>query len=203
MVQIVLVGPKGQKVQYLHSDVETLKRTDILTKLRQGTVDVLVGINLLREGLDLPEVSLVAILDADKEGFLRSKISLIQTMGRAARHVQGEVILYADRVTKSMQGAIDEVERRRVVQLRYNKAHHIRPQSIQKPIRGSLVEDNPVEMEVDARTTDDTLQTMTPHDKKQRIVTLKKLMQRASKDLDFEQAARLRDLIKTVEDSYG
>ena len=135
-------------VQYLHSDIQTLERSDILDQLREGKYDVLVGINLLREGLDLPEVSLVAILDADKEGFLRSYTSLIQTMGRAARHINGMVIMYADNITQSMKKAIEEIERRRIVQIAYNKKHHIIPRNISKPIRDKLV-DSPNELEVD------------------------------------------------------
>ena len=128
----------GMKVHYLHSEVETLQRIQILKDLRLGTYDVLVGINLLREGLDLPEVSLVAILDADKEGYLRSETSLIQTMGRAARNVGGRVILYADEVTESMRKAISETNRRRVIQLRYNEEHAITPTTIVKPIRDMI-----------------------------------------------------------------
>src|SRR5258706_11195548 len=131
---------RSVKVAYLHSDIETLNRQDILDKLRRGEYDVLVGINLLREGLDLPEVTLVAILDADKEGFLRSKTSLVQTMGRAARNIHSEVILYADVMTGSMNEAIKEVERRRVVQEKYNAKRGITPQSIHKKIRDRLVE---------------------------------------------------------------
>jgi excinuclease ABC subunit B len=163
---------------------------------------VVVGINLLREGLDLPEVSLVAILDADKEGFLRSRTSLIQTMGRAARHVHGEVIMYADHVTDSMRSAISEVERRREVQLAYNTAHGITPESIQKPIRAQLVD----RQEEDIVTTqqllnikDTELESMTPSDKKTFITRLAGEMRRASRDLNFELAAKLRDLIATLE----
>ncbi len=184
---------EGMNVHYLHSDVETLERSDILADLRRGAYDVVVGINLLREGLDLPEVSLVAILDADKEGFLRSRTSLIQTMGRAARHVAGEVIMYADEVTDSMNHAIAEVERRRTVQLAYNAKHGITPQSITKPIRQRLVEktqvpeDKPVELE-----------NMTPQDKKKYVAELTRAMRRASRDLDFETAAKLRDTIASI-----
>lgn len=179
----------GIKVHYLHSDVVTLERSDILADLRAGVYDVVVGINLLREGLDLPEVSLVAVLDADKEGFLRSRVSLIQTMGRAARHVRGQVILYADTVTKSMKEAIGEVTRRRTIQLEYNKKHGIIPQSIMKPIRSRLVEKEEKEEEkLD-------IESLTPQDKKKLITKYTKLMRQASRDLDFESAAQLRDII--------
>ncbi len=183
---------RGIKVNYLHSDVVTLERSDILADLRGGKYDVIVGINLLREGLDLPEVSLVAILDADKEGFLRSKTSLIQTMGRAARHVAGEVIMYADRVTNSMKMAIAEVDRRRTVQVTYNTKHSITPQSINKPIRSKLVEDSIEEIKPLE------LDSMTPQDKKKYIKDLTRAMREASRDLDFESAAKLRDLITQV-----
>ena len=182
---------RGIKGQYLHSDVQTLERTDVLADLRRGVYDVIVGINLLREGLDLPEVSLVAILDADKEGFLRSKISLIQTMGRAARHREGQVILYADRMTDSMREAIAEVGRRRDVQLSYNKTHGITPETIQKPVRDRLVEKEEVPVEI-------ALPSMTPMDKKKMIDKITKAMRRASRDLDFESAARLRDTITSL-----
>lgn len=193
---------RGIKVQYLHSDVETLERTDILADLRRGVYDVIIGINLLREGLDLPEVSLVAILDADKEGFLRSKISLIQTMGRAARHAQGEVIMYADRVTDSMREAIAEVGRRRDVQLLFNKTHRITPESIQKPVRDRLVEkqEEPVEQTLMTQVIPENLERMTPLDKKKLIDKLTKAMRQASRDLDFETAARLRDTIASLQD---
>lgn len=183
---------RGIKVHYLHSDIVTLKRSDILAELRAGTYDVIVGINLLREGLDLPEVSLVAILDADKEGFLRSKTSLIQTMGRAARHELGEVIMYADVVTRSMQEAISEVSRRREIQLAYNKKYGITPKSIQKPIRKKLVEE-------EKKTEVLPIENMTPQDKKKYIIELTRQMRRASRDLDFEAAARLRDLIANLQ----
>lgn len=193
------MATRGIKVQYLHSDVETLERSDILADLRNGAYDVLIGINLLREGLDLPEVSLVAILDADKEGFLRSTTSLIQTMGRAARHVSGTVILYADTMTRSMKAAISEVERRRAIQLAYNAAHHITPMSIQKPIRSRLVEiDDTPTVSVEETITPEGLEAMTPQDRQKTVAELTVLMRKASKDLDFESAARYRDLISAV-----
>lgn len=178
------------KVAYLHSDIETLERTKILRQLRLGEFDVLVGINLLREGLDLPEVSLVAILNADKEGFLRSKTSLVQTMGRAARHINGQVIMYADLVTKSMQAAIDEINRRRKYQLKWNADHNITPVGITKDIRENLWEKEIVkeeEINVDA---------LTPQDKLKLKKVLEKRMREASKILDFEMATYYRDLIK-------
>lgn len=190
---------KGIKVHYLHSDVETLVRTDILAQLRGGNYDVVVGINLLREGLDLPEVSLVIILDADKEGFLRSKTSLIQTMGRAARHVAGEVILYADEVTGAMQAAIDEVTRRRQVQLEFNQKHAITPQSIQKPIRQALVKKTEAETE-SFNFTGSQLEAMTPQDKVRLRKKLIKAMGQASRNLDFEFAAKLRDTIRMFDE---
>lgn len=201
------LNEQGLKVQYLHSDVATLDRTDILDDLRNGKYDVLVGINLLREGLDLPEVSLVAILDADKEGFLRSDITLIQTMGRAARHVEGRVIMYADKVTGSMERALSEVKRRRAYQLEYNKKHNITPVSISKPIRERIIENQQGErgswvfgskepifdslphLEVDA---------MTPMEKKRLIKNLTTEMRMAAQDLNFELAAEIRDKIKKI-----
>ncbi|MGI5826292.1 MAG: excinuclease ABC subunit UvrB, partial [Patescibacteria group bacterium] len=178
-------------VNYLHADVDTLERTDILADLRRGTYDVVVGINLLREGLDLPEVSLVAILDADKQGFLRSRVSLIQTMGRAARNAGGKVILYADRETEAMKQAIDEVLRRRKIQMEYNEKHGIIPQTIQKPIRDSLVilEEEEKELEVEA---------MTPADAKKEIAKLKKRMREYAKLLEFERAAQIRNKIEDM-----
>jgi excinuclease ABC subunit B len=198
---------KGLKVHYLHSDVKTLDRGDILDSLRKGKYDVLVGINLLREGLDLPEVSLVAILDADKEGFLRSDVTLIQTMGRAARHVEGKVVMYADKVTGSMRRALDEVKRRRKHQLRYNKIHNITPKSIQKPIRERLIE-NEEEQALEKvfgkkESTFDKLphidlDGLTPMDKKRLIIRLRREMVLAAQDLNFELAAEIRDKIKKI-----
>ncbi|MCD6225881.1 excinuclease ABC subunit UvrB [bacterium] len=178
-------------VAYLHSDIETLKRTEILEKLRKGEYDVIVGINLLREGLDLPEVSLVAILDADKQGFLRSRTSLIQTMGRAARNAAGKVILYADEKTEAMREALREVERRRKIQLEYNRVHGIVPQTIKKPIRQRLVEDKKEE-EID-------IEGLTPGEKKKLIARLRRQMRQAARELDFEKAIKLRDMIKKLE----
>ena len=188
---------KGIKVEYLHSDIETLKRSDILQSLRLGEFDVLVGINLLREGLDLPEVSLVVILDADKEGFLRSRTSLIQTMGRAARHMDGSVIMYADNITKSMQAAIEEVDRRREYQVDYNKKHNITPRSISKELRDRLIEKvEELEEEHGGKvlTTDD----IPVKDREEMVKNLEEQMKEAASLLDFEEAARLRDQIKEL-----
>jgi excinuclease ABC subunit B len=202
------LNEQGLKVQYLHSDVATLDRTDILDDLRNGKYDVLVGINLLREGLDLPEVSLVAILDADKEGFLRSDVTLIQTMGRAARHVEGRVIMYADKVTGSMERALAEVKRRRIYQLAYNKKHNITPVSVTKPIREKLIDrdegekapwvfgskepvyDSLPHLEVDS---------MTPMEKKRLIKNLTTEMRLAAQDLNFELAAEIRDKVRLLQ----
>ena len=199
---------KGLKVQYLHSDIDTLKRLDVLSDLRQGKADVVVGINLLREGLDLPEVSLVAILDADKEGFLRSRTSLIQTMGRAARHVDGLVIMYADKVTDSMKNAVAEVERRRNIQIQHNKSHHIVPVSIQKPFRDRIIElqeESPVKFDpqqILKGKTDDVadvdmskVSQLTPDDLTKLVKIMTRQMQQAAKNLDFELAAKIRDRI--------
>ena len=202
---------KGIKVHYLHSDVLTLERSDILDDLRAGKYDVIVGINLLREGLDLPEVSLVAILDADKEGFLRSEVSLIQTMGRAARHVSGRVIMYADVVTGSMQRAIAEVKRRREIQLAYNQKHNITPTGISKPIRDKLVTteetvDDPVFGSTKRKSDERKLleikdESLTPQDAKRLIKKLETEMRHAAANLDFEFAAELRDRIRELKQS--
>jgi len=199
---------QGLNVHYLHSDVATLERSDILDDLRRGKYDVLVGVNLLREGLDLPEVSLVAILDADKEGFLRSEVSLIQTMGRAARHIEGKVILYAEKVTGSMQRAIAEVERRRDYQIKMNKEYGIKPTSITKPIRKRLVEEEE-ESTLDklfektektySRLPDIDLDSLTPMDRKRLVIKLRREMSLAAQDLNFELAAEIRDKIKELE----
>lgn len=193
---------KGVKVTYLHSDIQTLERQDILDSLRLGKTDVLVGINLLREGLDLPEVALVIIMDADKEGFLRSKTSLIQTMGRAARNVDSEVIMYADRMTKSMQGAIDEVERRREVQMAYNVKHNITPTSIKKSVREKLIEEKE---EVERVETMESVMelgkkgVLLPDEKEDLVKKLRKYMKEAAGRLDFETAIRLREQIKLIQ----
>lgn len=191
---------RGVKVAYLHSDIETLNRQDILDDLRGGTYDVVVGINLLREGLDLPEVSLVAILDADREGFLRSRTSLIQTMGRAARHLDAEVIMYADNMTKSMEEAIREVKRRRNVQLFYNKKHNITPKSIQKAIRAKLVEKEEEEKKkpIDVLLQMSKKDVLLPDERESLIRALTKEMRQAAQDLDFETASLLRDRIRSI-----
>lgn len=185
------------KVAYLHSDIQTLERQNILDRLRLGEYDVLVGINLLREGLDLPEVSLVAILDADKEGFLRSKTSLIQTMGRAARHIDSQVIMYADTTTKSMQSAIKEVERRRKIQIKYNKKHNIVPLGIKKLIRAKLIEKES-EATTDILRLLEEKEVLLPDEKEIIIKKLRREMNQAAKNLDFETAAILRDRIRVL-----
>ncbi|HSD98405.1 MAG TPA: excinuclease ABC subunit UvrB [Patescibacteria group bacterium] len=196
----------GIKVAYLHSDIETINRQDILDNLRKGEYDVLVGINLLREGIDLPEVTLVAILDADKEGFLRSKTSLIQTMGRAARNIDSEVILYADTMTGSMNEAIREVERRREAQLAYNKKHNITPTTIEKAIRERLYEEEEEEATHRSRPIDLVLEladkdVLLPDEREKVIGRLRQEMKTAAKNLDFETAALLRDRIKQLQNN--
>ena len=183
------------KTKYLHSDIKTIERTEILGELRAGVFDVLVGINLLREGLDLPEVSLVAILDSDKEGFLRSERSLIQTIGRAARHLEGKVILYADKNTNSMQRAIAETERRRKIQKLYNKKYNIQPQSVKKQLRKGLAEIYGFNSDL----SEDNLHQISSGRIKRKFKELKNQMQKAANDLNFEQAAKLRDRIKALE----
>lgn len=188
----------GLKVKYLHSDIKTLERTQIIRDLRLGKFDVLVGINLLREGLDIPEVSLVAILDADKEGFLRNERSLIQTIGRAARNANGSVIMYADTVTDSMRAAIDETKRRRTIQEAYNKEHGITPKTIVKPIQEAITAVKPVEDEQADKGAEFTSKDFAALDKEaqaQMIAELTEQMKAAAKRLDFEQAATLRDTV--------
>lgn len=182
------------KVAYLHSDVDTLDRTDILRDLRLGTYDVVVGINLLREGLDLPEVSLVAILDADKEGFLRSESALIQTVGRAARHVEGRVIMYADNITRSMRAAMDETANRRVIQEAYNTEHGITPQGISRAVEKGMRPDLPEE----AKVAKLDLKKIPKDEYKSLLKDLNRQMEMAAANLQFEQAAELRDIINDI-----
>ena len=182
------------KVQYLHSEIKTLERTEILRDLRLGVYDVLVGINLLREGLDLPEVSLVAILDADKEGFLRSETSLIQTIGRAARHENGKVIMYADKITDSMDRAINETNRRRTIQTEYNKEHGIIPKSIKKSIRDLIESKEGISDDLMA----DSIEVIEIENVEEYLSKLEKNMRAAAKALDFEEAARIRDKIVEI-----
>ncbi len=190
----------GIKVKYLHSDIKTLERTQIIRDLRLGKFDVLIGINLLREGIDVPEVSLIAILDADKEGFLRAERSLIQTIGRASRNEHGRVIMYADKITDSMRGAIDETKRRRQIQEQFNEDHGITPKTIVKPIR-----DNISAVKSDGNADDDKsfaevdLADMSKEEKQELISNLREQMRAAAKKLDFEQAASLRDTILELE----
>jgi len=185
------------KVHYLHSEVQTLERVEILRDLRLGVYDVVVGINLLREGLDLPEVSLVAILDADKEGFLRSEQALIQTIGRAARHVNGQVIMYADTMTDSMKRAIDETNRRRKVQTEYNKEHGIEPLGIVKEVR-DLTDRVRVAAEPRAEYRAGGLGAMPKSEGQKLIAELEKQMKEAAQNWEFEKAALLRDQILEI-----
>ncbi|MDU7036319.1 MAG: helicase-related protein, partial [Staphylococcus simulans] len=184
----------GIKVNYLHSEIKTLERIEIIRDLRMGTYDAVVGINLLREGIDIPEVSLVVILDADKEGFLRSNRSLIQTIGRAARNEHGEVIMYADKITDSMQYAIDETERRRKIQQAYNEEHGITPKTIRKKIHDVISatvetdEENEKEQKVVPKK-------LTKKEREKTIENIEKEMKQAAKDLDFERATELRDML--------
>ena len=188
----------GVRCRYLHSEVDTLDRIRILRDLRRGEFDVLIGINLLREGLDLPEVSLVAILDADKEGFLRSSGALIQTMGRAARHIEGRALLYADVMTDSMRRAIEETSRRRKVQTEYNERNGIVPQSIVRPIDMSLVavaEGDYVTVPLDS---DEEVDALTPEERARFAVELEERMREAARKFEFEKAAQLRDRLKAL-----
>ena len=190
----------GLKVEYLHSDIKTLERTEIIRNLRLGKFDILIGINLLREGLDIPEVSLVAILDADKEGFLRGDKALLQTIGRAARNANGRVIMYADNITRSMKKAIDETNRRREIQMAYNEEHGIIPQTIIKDIRDSIsakkevVDDDIVEIEETANINDDNIE--------EHLAELEQQMFAAAEKFEFEQAAKLRDTIAELKEKY-
>ena len=184
----------GIKVQYLHSEVKTLERIEIIRDLRLGIYDVLIGINLLREGLDLPEVSLVAILDADKEGFLRSERSLIQTSGRAARNANGQVIMYADKITKSMDIAINETKRRRSIQEEYNQKHGITPMTIQKEIR-DVIRATQVAEDEEQYKPSSKYKNLSKKEKEKVIKEMEKEMKEAAKALNFERAAELRDLV--------
>jgi excinuclease ABC subunit B len=192
-------GEVGVRCRYLHSEIETLERVKLLRDLRRGEFDVLIGINLLREGLDLPEVSLVAILDADKEGFLRSAGSLIQTIGRAARHLNGTAILYADVMTDSMKQAISETDRRRNLQLRYNEENHITPESISKPIDMGLVE--VAEGDYWTPPLEEPEHFATQVERDAYIARLEKEMRLAAQKFEFERAATLRDKIRTLKQS--
>ena len=197
----------GIRVRYLHSEVDTLERVEILRSLRLGEFDVLVGINLLREGLDLPEVSLMAILDADKEGFLRSPRSLIQTIGRAARNVNGEVIMYGDKVTDAMKRAIDETERRRAKQVAHNEARGIVPRGIRKQVR-ELIDGLPTERsgkdDLKAAQRAAEVEAMSEKDLGKRIKLLEKQMLEHAKALEFEKAARVRDQLALLrEQAFG
>ncbi|MCS6854406.1 MAG: helicase-related protein, partial [Elioraea sp.] len=189
----------GVKVRYLHSDIDTLERIEIIRDLRLGVFDVLVGINLLREGLDIPECQLVAILDADKEGFLRSTTSLIQTIGRAARNVEGRVILYADTMTESLRRALEETERRRAKQLAWNKAHGITPQSVKKQVAEIVTSVYEQDYVTVAPVDEGGVSELVGKDLRATIAELERKMREAAADLEFETAARLRDEIRRLE----
>jgi len=191
---------EGLKCQWLHSELDAIERVEILRELREGKFDVLVGVNLLREGLDLPEVSLVAIMDADKEGFLRSETSLVQTIGRSARNVNAEVILYADKMTNSMQRAIDETNRRRKIQEEYNIEHGITPETIRKAIRRGIEEEIAANRTAQdaAGETDETKYITQEY-----INELEKEMLKAAESLEFERAAHLRDRILKLQEQVG
>jgi excinuclease ABC subunit B len=197
----------GVKVRYLHSDIDTVERVEIIRDLRLGVFDVLVGINLLREGLDIPEVSLVAILDADKEGFLRAERSLIQTIGRAARHVSGRAILYADRVTESMRKAIDETDRRRIKQVAFNTEHGITPRSVIKQVRemiDGVVSDKTAKEDLAKAQLAAEVGAFDEKDLAKRIKQLEKQMLEHAKNLEFEKAARVRDQLSLLrEQAFG
>jgi excinuclease ABC subunit B len=187
----------GVRVKYLHSDIDTLERSEIIRDMRMDVFDVLVGINLLREGLDIPEIALVAILDADKEGFLRSEISLIQIIGRAARNAEGHVIMYADMITDSMRCAIEETNRRRQIQQKYNEEHGITPQTIKKAVRDLIS----ISKKVDGLETGDIqkdMESMSTKELEKLVASITKKMHKAAAELNFEQAAQLRDQMMEV-----
>ena len=190
------LAENGIKVRYMHSDIDTLERIQIIKDLRSGIFNVLVGINLLREGLDIPECALVAILDADKEGFLRSETSLIQTIGRAARNIYGRVILYADKITGSIERALKETKRRREKQIAFNKEHNITPKTIKKDV-SDILSELVNEKSNDEKTENKTL-FLTEKDFENKILKLEKEMKKAAENLDFETAIRLRDEISLL-----
>ena len=182
---------RGYKVAYLHNETKTLERTEIIYQLRKGKYDVLVGINLLREGIDIPEVSLIAIMDADKQGFLRSERSLIQTIGRAARNANGHVIMYADTVSEAMEKAINETQRRRKIQMEYNEKHHIVPKTIIKEIRDLISNE----------VKDDNVEKLSKKEKHDAMLKIEAEMRKAAKELDFERAMQLRDILFEMKSS--
>ena len=184
----------GIKVKYLHSDIKTIERSEIIRELRLGEFDVLVGINLLREGLDIPEVSLITILDADKEGFLRSETSLIQTIGRAARNSEGRVIMYGDHITKSMKKAIDETERRRKIQEDFNEKNGITPTTIRKNI-GEIIQ-------ITKKEEEEEIEEFSKDDIEAILINMEAEMYKAAEELDFERAANLRDQIKNMKENF-
>jgi excinuclease ABC subunit B len=193
----------GLRVRYIHSEVETIERVEILTQLRQGEFDILVGINLLREGIDLPEVSFIAILDADKIGFLRSLTSLVQIIGRAARNAAGKVIMYADRMSDAMREAIAETERRRAVQMDYNKAHGITPITVKKAIADILtrhIEEDKIAANASIEVLRRSYNVLIPAQRKQLIKALEGEMLEHAKNLEFEQAAAIRDEIQRIKE---
>ena len=196
----------GLKVKYIHSEVETFERVEILKGLRAGEFDVLIGINLLREGIDLPEVTFIAILDADKIGFLRSSTSLIQIIGRAARNAEGKVVMYADRMSDAMKEAIDETRYRRSVQEAYNKEHGITPKTIKKAVEDILVrqeKEAKEDIEIEVSVLKKSANLFVPAQRKKLIAALKKQMEEFAEALEYEKAAAVRDQIKEIEEQYG
>jgi len=194
------------KVQYIHSEIDTFERVEILKNLRAGEIDVLIGINLLREGIDLPEVSFIALLDADKIGFLRSTTSLIQIIGRAARNAEGKVVMYADRMSDAMKEAIDETKRRRSIQEAYNKEHGITPKTIKKAVEDILehqAEDAKENADVELGALQKNMNLMVPAQRRKVLAALRQEMMEAADRLDYEDAAALRDKIMEIEKTYG